>query len=644
MVDAWDRPTRHTPSLGYGESAAVLSGRAHGVPALRPQSGDGSAVFCHGRLAMLYLKTTCVAAWSQEPTRWEAVAFETRPQSCEDAFAYRLSGLAGILVVVLGFWVVSELLSAARHVMRFRSAGGLGSGLRPPSLDRISFLHWRGAVVDVGSAAARLRRSSHLRLVAVLVVASIVGLVLPGPAVGVFFFLFGSVVTVVVAARDLEARGSSETREAGRPIGLLLKVGPPLFFGSAQVFPVFLLMFTALNLIGLGLMFSYIAGGTFVCHEVGVTLTKSAVAGTTALAGGLVLLRAARWMATRRASDLLASDDRDPVLYLRSFSDDRLGGRTWLDRLTTPARERFEQVITWNVWIYGPVVAIRRPGGSRQPIGAARQELDEDAWMRDIEEWLLSARLICMTLGRTAGLQWEINRIRTLGLVNKLVLLFPPISEQDLEVRWFEFQRNWDQGIEATGMPRPPHLALAAVVAKHDQLSIIAGDRRDEASYRAALHSAAEQLSIQPVSWDLVADRQAPGGRPWPAPSGQPGAQSPQYYIALPSRIAGPYGAIQLRRMAGNRQIAPSTLVTTGHMPWMPVGKIPGIYSPRSRKVALMFALFGGLLGLDRFYLGYVGSGVVKLLTLGCCGTWWLVDLILLVSRKTTDSDGRLLQ
>lgn len=34
----------------------------------------------------------------------------------------------------------------------------------------------------------------------------------------------------------------------------------------------------------------------------------------------------------------------------------------------------------------------------------------------------------------------------------------------------------------------------------------------------------------------------------------------------------------------------------------------------------------GGLLGLDRFYRGQVGWGIVKLVTLGGAGIWALVD------------------
>jgi TM2 domain-containing membrane protein YozV len=57
--------------------------------------------------------------------------------------------------------------------------------------------------------------------------------------------------------------------------------------------------------------------------------------------------------------------------------------------------------------------------------------------------------------------------------------------------------------------------------------------------------------------------------------------------------------------------------------------------------VALLLSIFVGSLGIDRFYLGYVGLGILKLLTGGGCGIWWLVDLILIVMDKLPDAQGR---
>lgn len=57
--------------------------------------------------------------------------------------------------------------------------------------------------------------------------------------------------------------------------------------------------------------------------------------------------------------------------------------------------------------------------------------------------------------------------------------------------------------------------------------------------------------------------------------------------------------------------------------------------------VALLLSIFLGQLGVDRFYLGYIGLGLLKLFTFGGCGVWWLIDIILIATRKVNDVDGR---
>lgn len=60
----------------------------------------------------------------------------------------------------------------------------------------------------------------------------------------------------------------------------------------------------------------------------------------------------------------------------------------------------------------------------------------------------------------------------------------------------------------------------------------------------------------------------------------------------------------------------------------------------RSFLATWLLALLVGMLGIDRFYLGKVGTGILKLLTFGGLGIWALVDLILVLTNSTRDSRG----
>lgn len=49
----------------------------------------------------------------------------------------------------------------------------------------------------------------------------------------------------------------------------------------------------------------------------------------------------------------------------------------------------------------------------------------------------------------------------------------------------------------------------------------------------------------------------------------------------------------------------------------------------KDRGTATILSLFN----YDRIWLGEIGIGIVKLITVGLCGIWWLIDLLTAGSR-----------
>lgn len=59
---------------------------------------------------------------------------------------------------------------------------------------------------------------------------------------------------------------------------------------------------------------------------------------------------------------------------------------------------------------------------------------------------------------------------------------------------------------------------------------------------------------------------------------------------------------------------------------------------------ALLLCIFLGQLGIHRFYVGKIGTGILMLLTAGGFGIWWIIDIILIASSTFTDKSGAVLK
>jgi TM2 domain-containing membrane protein YozV len=65
--------------------------------------------------------------------------------------------------------------------------------------------------------------------------------------------------------------------------------------------------------------------------------------------------------------------------------------------------------------------------------------------------------------------------------------------------------------------------------------------------------------------------------------------------------------------------------------------------SPRSRLAAALLAFFLGALGIHRFYVGKIGTGVLMIFTLGGLGLWVLIDFIIILVGSFKDKEERVL-
>jgi len=87
-------------------------------------------------------------------------------------------------------------------------------------------------------------------------------------------------------------------------------------------------------------------------------------------------------------------------------------------------------------------------------------------------------------------------------------------------------------------------------------------------------------------------------------------------------------------------QPQPSTPPYYYAQPNTPPYYYPQPCSPSSRWIAFILCFFVGVLGIHRFYVGKIGTGLLYLFTGGLFGIGWLVDLIMIACGSFTDMAG----
>jgi hypothetical protein len=192
----------------------------------------------------------------------------------------------------------------------------------------------------------------------------------------------------------------------------------------------------------------------------------------------ILLFRYARRLRARHALAVLRKDRRPPLLLLRAFRDDYYHLPGYNPRLLIlPVRwvtRTFEEYLHAKLSKCGPVIAIGRPGERTPPLGALRFWVSDDKWKLVVEELLQECQYALMIMGNLDslrkqnpggpappntptghrpgqacpspaplsedGLTWEVRRLFSLREIRKVILLMPPVDENEALSRWEQYR------------------------------------------------------------------------------------------------------------------------------------------------------------------------------------------------------------
>lgn len=192
-----------------------------------------------------------------------------------------------------------------------------------------------------------------------------------------------------------------------------------------------------------------------------------------------------------------------PTLLLRTFRDDRMRIRVQrrdrgglLDSVVMKRRERYEEILTFTLAQYGPPIAVGQPGQRIPPgLGGQRITFSHETWKAGVGEFADEAALICLTLGKTEGLSWEMNHVASSGLLHKTIFVLPPGSRRDRQERLALFAESYglDPGLFDTQSLTHTPVAICWPLGWTRPMIVSSGSI-DDISYDLALARCAEAL------------------------------------------------------------------------------------------------------------------------------------------------------
>ena len=145
-----------------------------------------------------------------------------------------------------------------------------------------------------------------------------------------------------------------------------------------------------------------------------------------------VVLDKARSKVRFSVAELIRTDQRSPILFLRAFRDDQVllsaPNYSMLGKLFAMGMKplTLDHIILEEGTVIGPVIALGNPRDKVPPYGVARGYYDGASWQRAVADLAESAAHIVICIDETDSIWWEVDYIVRQKFTAKTLFLFHP--------------------------------------------------------------------------------------------------------------------------------------------------------------------------------------------------------------------------
>ncbi|CAM1343401.1 RDD family protein [Tenacibaculum amylolyticum] len=158
---------------------------------------------------------------------------------------------------------------------------------------------------------------------------------------------------------------------------------------------------------------------------------------------GIWLWKLGKKLRVKSLEERLKVDLRSPILYLRSFQDDKIGSKSLSDSIlmkilpksiphnVVSEEEQIEMVMSR----YGPFIAIGNPRELLPQLGAYRTYTTNESWKNEIINLIGKAQLYILRVGKSEGFWWEVRKVIENGEPEKIIFLLPKKKKDYLEFK-----------------------------------------------------------------------------------------------------------------------------------------------------------------------------------------------------------------